>query len=124
MEMKKIEFENSVSVKSLIDYYDLDGWKNEFVGSGVYRIRLGCRGIIDEVIKMSDDNSVMVREVEDILKEIENGELNVSSIEYGMEKVEEFVLSEFVDWNKKELGIMYVEGWDEEDCFEYYYVEV
>ncbi len=121
--MKKIEFENSVSVKSLIDYYDLDGWKNEFVGSGVYRIRLGCRGIIDEVIKMSDDNSVMVREVEDILKEIKNG-LYVSSLNYGIEKVEEFVLSEFVDWNKKELGIMYVEGWDEEDCFEYYYVEV
>lgn len=122
--MKKIEFENSVSVKSLIDYYDLDGWKNEFVGSGVFRIKLGCRGVIDEVVKMSNDNSVVVREVEDMLKEIESGDLFVSGLDYGIEKVKEFVISEFVDWNEEELGMMYVEGWDEEDCFEYYYVEV
>jgi hypothetical protein len=122
--MKKIEFENSVSVKSLIDYYGLDEWKNEFVGSGVYRIRLGCRGIIDEVIKMSDDNSVVVKEFDDIVNEIVEGSLDVCNLDYGIEKVKEFVISEFVDWNKEDLGIMYVEGWDEEDCFEYYYVEV
>lgn len=123
--MKKIEFVGSVSVESLFDVYNLDGWEDEFVGSGVYRIKVGCRGEIDEVVKMSNDNSVVVREEEDILKEIESGDLFVSGLDYGgMEKVKEFVFSEFVDWYEEELGIMYVESWDEEDCFEYYYVEM
>lgn len=90
----------------------------------MYRVKLGSRGLVDDVEKVSEDNSVMVREVDDIVREIESGELEVSGMDMGIEKVKEFIFSDFVDWNGDELGIMYVEGWDEEDCFEYYYVEM
>ena len=122
--MKKIEFVGSVSVESLFDVYNLDGWDDKFIGSGVYRIKVGCRGEVDEVVKMSNDNSVVVREEEDMLKEIENGDLEVSMIEYGIEKVKEFVFSEFVDWYENEIGMVYIESWDEEDCYEYVNVEM
>ena len=56
--MKKIEFVGSVSVESLFDVYNLNGWEDEFVGSGVYRIKVGCRGEVEDVLKMSNDNSV------------------------------------------------------------------
>ena len=85
--MKKIEFVGSVSVESLFDMYNLNGWEDEFVGSGVYRIKVGCRGEVEDVLKMSNDNSVVVREEEDILKEIKSGDLFVSGLNYGMEKV-------------------------------------
>jgi hypothetical protein len=120
--MKKIEFVGSVSVDKLVDLYGMS--ESDFNGSGVYRIKIGCIGEVDEVVKRSSNNSVVVMEVKDILKDIENGDLEVSGMEYGMEKVKEFVFSEFVDWYEDELGIMYVEGWDEEDCYEYYYVEM
>lgn len=122
--MKKIEFVGSVSVESLFDVYNLDGWDDKFIGSGVYRIKVGCRGEVDEVVKLSNDNSVVVREEEDMLKEIENGDLEVSMIEYGIEKVKEFVFSEFVDWYENEIGMVYIESWDEEDCYEYVNVEM
>jgi hypothetical protein len=120
--MKKIEFVGSVSVEKLVKFYGIND--SFFNGNGVYRVKLGSRGLVDGVEKVSESNSVMVREVEDFVREIESGELEVSMMEYGMEKVKEFVFSEFVDWYEDELGIMYVEGWDEEDCFEYYYVEM
>lgn len=120
--MKKIEFVGSVSVEKLVKFYGIND--SFFNGNGVYRIKVGCRGEIDEVVKRSSDNSIVVMEVKDILKDIENGDLEVSMMEYGMEKVKEFVFSEFVDWYEEELGIMYVESWDEEDCYEYYYVEM
>ena len=41
--MKKIEFVGSVSVESLFDVYNLNGWEDGFVGSGVYRIKVGYR---------------------------------------------------------------------------------
>ena len=41
-----------MSVESLFDVYNLNGWEDEFVGSGVYRIKVGCRGEVDEVVKM------------------------------------------------------------------------
>jgi hypothetical protein len=119
--MKKIEFVGSVSVDKLVDLYGMS--ESDFNGSGVYRIKIGCRGEVDEVVKRSNDNSVVVMEVKDILKDIENGDLEVSGMEYGMEKVKEFVFSEFVDWYENEIGIIYVESWDEEDCYEYVYVE-
>ena len=121
--MKKIEFVGSVSVEKLVKFYGIND--SFFNGNGVYRVKLGSRGLVDDVEKVSEDNSVVVREVEDFVREIESGELEVSMMEeYGMEKVKEFVFGEFVDWYEDELGIMYVEGWDEEDCFEYYYVEM
>jgi len=120
--MKKINFVGSVSVERLVDFYGID--ESFFDGNGVYRVKLGSRGLVDDVEKVSEDNSVVVREVEDIVREIESGELEVSGMDCGMEKVKEFIFCEFVDWYEDELGIMYVEGWDEEDCFEYYYVEM
>ena len=120
--MKKIEFVGSVSVEKLVKFYGIND--SFFNGNGVYRVKLGSRGLVDDVEKVSESNSVVVREVGDIVREIESGELEVSGMDYGIEKVKEFVFSEFVDWNEDELGIMYVEGWDEEDCFEYYYVEI
>ena len=120
--MKKIEFVGSVSVDKLVDLYGMS--ESDFNGSGVYRIKVGCRGEVDEVVKRSSNNSVVVMEVKDILKDIENGDLEVSMMEYGMEKVKEFVFSEFVDWYENEIGIIYVESWDEEDCYEYVNVEI
>ena len=119
--MKKIEFGSSVSVERLVDMYGMS--ESDFNGSGVYRIKIGCRGLVDEVVKRSSDNSVVVMEVKDILKDIENGDLEVSMMKYGMKKVEEFVFSEFVDWYENEIGIIYVESWDEEDCYENVFVE-
>ena len=120
--MKKIEFVGSVSVDKLVDLYGMS--ESDFDGSGVYRIKVGCRGEVEEVVKRSSDNSVVVMEVKDILKDIENGDLEVSMMEYGMEKVKEFVFSEFVDWYENEIGMIYVESWDEEDCYEYVNVEI
>jgi hypothetical protein len=120
--MKKIEFVGSVSVEKLVKFYGIND--SFFDGNGVYRIKIGCRGEIEEVVKMSNDNSVVVMEVKDILKDIENGDLEVSMMEYGIEKVKEFVFSEFVDCYENEIGIIYGESWDEEDGYEYVNVEI
>lgn len=119
--MKKVEFKDSVSVEKLVEFYELD--ESEFSGSGVYKIKLGSRGLVEYVVKMSEDNSFFVRSVEEIMEEIDSGMLEVMGSKYGREKVEEFVISEFVDWNEEWVGIMYVEGWDEEDVNEYYFVK-
>lgn len=103
--MKKVMFENSVSVKELVSFYNLN--ESVFCGNGVYGVKMGCRGEVEFVEKVSDNRFLVVREVEDILNEFKCED--------------EFVVSDFVDWNG--LGMMYVEMWGEEDCMEYYYVE-
>jgi hypothetical protein len=117
--MKKIEFKGKVDVKRMKEFYGIE--REFFVGDGIYRVKIGCRGEVDGVEKVSENNCVVVREVEDIKKEIISGKLKVSMIGWGMEKVMEFVNSEFVDFYEG-VEEVYEESWDEEECYEYVFV--
>lgn len=115
--MKEVKFVGGVKFDDVMNFYGVKNGRYE--GGGIYRFKIGCRGFIDEIKKVSGDDVVEVREVDDILKGIEEGKIDVSLMCWGMEKVKEFVFSEFVDWYEDDIGLVYVESWDEEDCFEF-----
>ena len=69
--MEKVTFKEFVSVENICEKYDMvyvdEDW---FKGDGVYKFVLGCRGELDNIVKVSDDNSFMLKNKEEIIKEL------------------------------------------------------
>ena len=82
-------------------------------GSGVYEIRVGCRGTIDEIVKCDVvDGMFVVNSESDIIEKM------------GVDCDEEFVSSYVMEKGLRVNKNMYFEGWFEESASCYVRVEV
>lgn len=121
--MEKVKFEKSVSVEKICERFDME-YVNEdwFEGEGVYKFVLGCRGELDDIVKVSDDNSFMLKSKEEIIVECreewkKGGELEGWEEEYW----DEFCYGMRCD--DYEGNECYLEGYGEEDVCEFYWVK-
>lgn len=121
--MEKVNFKEFVSVENICKNYDMNSVDVDwFKGEGVYEFKISCRGELDDIVKVSDDNSFMLKSKEEIVKLMreewkKGGELEGWEEEYW----DEFCYGERVDdYEGREC---YIEGYGEEDCSEFYWVK-
>ena len=62
--MNKFVFENSVSVKELVERIECEF---EFDGEGVYRVEIGSRGLVENVEKYCEGNVLEYMDDEEML---------------------------------------------------------
>ena len=131
---EKFVFEKSVDMDWLEFNYGemLNDWKDVFNGDGIYKIEFGSRGMIENIIKVSNGNELNYLDKEELIEFIESG------YDYGdcfenEEDLREY-LEEFVDSGVIKDGVVvgkngelvnyeYVfESMNEEEENEYYWV--
>lgn len=131
---EKFVFEKSVNMEWLEFNYGemLNDWKDVFNGDGIYKIEFGSRGMIENIIKVSNGNELNYLDKEELIEFIESG------YDYGdcfenEEDLREY-LEEFVDSGVIKDGVVvgkngelvnyeYVfESMNEEEENEYYWV--
>jgi hypothetical protein len=113
--MDKIKFVSSSSFKDISnEFNNIDYNVEDYKGVGVYCFIVGCRGIIDEIIKVSDNNEFELSSKEELIEEcMEDSE----DIEY--DYWDEFCESGKIDNNNVEG---YYEDIGEEDSRMYFYI--
>lgn len=117
--MEKVTFEKFVSVDVLNEKLGMENdW---FEGEGVYEFKFGCRGESEGIVKVSSDNSFMMKNKEEIVKLMREDWLKGGELEGWEEEYwDEFCYSERGD--REELEI-YWESYGEEDWSEFYWVK-
>jgi hypothetical protein len=113
--MDKIKFVNSSSFKDISnEFNNIDYNVEDFKGVGVYCFIISCRGEVDDIIKVSDNNEFELSSKEELIKEcMEDSE----DIEY--DYWDEFCESGKIDNNNVEGYYEYV---GEEDGRMYFYI--
>ncbi len=114
--MDKIKFVSSSSFKDIKDNFNnIDYNVEDYKGVGVYCFIISCRGIVDEIIKVSDNNEFELSSKEELIKEcMEDSE----DIEY--DYWDEFCNSgEMIKGGDIEV---YYEDIGEEDSRMYFYI--
>ena len=113
--MDKIKFVNSSSFKDISnEFNNIDYNVEDYKGVGVYCFIISCRGEVDDIIKVSDNNEFELSSKEELIKEcMEDSE----DIEY--DYWDEFCESGKIDNNNVEGYYEYV---GEEDGRMYFYI--
>jgi hypothetical protein len=113
--MDKIKFVSSSSFKDIKDNFNNIVYNVEdYKGVGVYCFIISCRGEVDEIIKVSDNNEFELSSKEELIEEcMEDSE----DIEY--DYWDEFCESGKIDNNNVEG---YYEDIGEEDSRMYFYI--
>ena len=113
--MDKIKFESSSNFKDISnEFNNIDYNVEDYKGVGVYCFIISCRGEVDEIIKVSDNNEFELSSKEELIKEcMEDSE----DIEY--DYWDEFCGSGKIDNNNVEG---YYEDIGEEDSRMYFYI--
>jgi hypothetical protein len=114
--MDKIKFVSSSSFKDIKDNFNnIDYNVEDYKGVGVYCFIISCRGIVDEIIKVSDNNEFELSSKEELIEEcMEDSE----DIEY--DYWDEFCNSgEMIKGGDIEV---YYEDIGEEDSRMYFYI--
>ena len=113
--MDKIKFERSSNFKDISN--EFNGFvynEGDYKGNGVYCFIVSCRGIVDEIIKVSDNNELELSSKEELIKECME---DSDDIEY--DYWDEFCESGKIDNNDIES---YYECVGEEDGRMYFYI--
>lgn len=121
--MEKITFKEFVSVEKICEKYDMEYVDGDwFDGEGVYEFKTGCRGELDDIVKVSSDNTFMMKSKEELVKMMreeweKGGELEGWEDEYW----DEFCYSEKGDEGD---GLeVYWENYGEEDGSSFYWIK-
>ena len=113
--MEKIKFVNSSSFKDISnEFNNIDYNVEDYKGVGVYCFIISCRGEVDEIIKVSDNNEFELSSKEELIKECME---DSDDIEY--DYWDEFCESGKIDNNNVEG---YYEDIGEEDSRMYFYI--
>ena len=120
--MKNIEFKKSVNIDKIVEVLSLNEFDIELLkelGNGVIKFEIGSRGEIECIEKVSDDNKFVMKDVEDIEKEILENEIDDSWSDNDIEELKEFICSSKEEYDGVES---YGEGYYEELGYEYYWI--
>lgn len=116
--MLKVKFVEGVEFEVLVNKFEIE--EDLYTGSGVYKVVIGSRGEVEEVVLVSNSNEFVLKEFDELVEEMFSDEEEVIEEMKGDEYINEFVSS----GKDEEDGVeFYYECLGEEYSREYYYVK-